>query len=863
MQDETCESLKRNHHYTNKNTRFEIIVTYHYLTGTSYKNPKKFFISFHFVGRESGITFIPVIVLILYIVHKVSAFSTWTIQQAAYNGDPKYNTTDTNATATTSSRSISNVSTTSTTKTSHLPQSLLQPQQQSYKVGWLRVSRDEQRLPPPDASIGDMVKNIIINGNRNNQQNQIYFAVLKHTTLYLYDSERQLDCKGVIQVNQHKVMTHPPGLHDHELFTRPHLIKLTHKDNKDAHYYINCNKCVDKEDWYFALLRSGYSIAAESTNTSTATITTTATAHSTLSHHEKESSMHFDQDAMNKLLTTIHSDEHHFQTQWFNAMLGRIFCAVYKTDEINAHLYNKLISKLDKINARRPAFLGEITVRSVDPGHAPPFITQPRLLGLSPTGVLTAEAHMQYEGGIRFEIETVLKWKYSEHLRPLTVDLVLAITLKSLKGKFLLKIKEPPTNRFWYGFYELPQMEWLVEPLVWERRVGYSMVVKAIQTKIDELVMENVVLPNLDDITFFPTHGAGGIFGSPTPTASTSSSYSSTTTATTTTPEPSKTTNNNKAPLTTSASLPEFFDKQAEPTKPKMKRWFTSKDTVTTTISDKEDEKEESTIASNNNNHSVTPKSSRPPAKMMTSFSDSAREQKSQRSFIDAILNRKPSQQQRIQCEKRSNSKNNNNDTTLSSIVSSDIPNIPTVAFASSPGASSITSSSASSSTSDPSGVSSDSSQSLPRHQEQHYYTTSSLSPSAFKHTLPIPIITTEFEQYDDSDHDNDTTRARSSSLSNTSTTTSAATAAKEDHQRQLRLRKSASLARMKAKTMASTAVSQINVSPKMHKADELMNQQHQNNSNKNCSDAATVMSSVHQSAVLSSPIEKPAVSIA
>ncbi|KAI7854118.1 putative integral membrane protein conserved region-domain-containing protein, partial [Circinella umbellata] len=287
-------------------------------------------------------------------------------------------------------------------------------------------------------------------------------------------------------------MTHPPGLQDHELFTKPHLIKLIHKENKNSHYYINCNKCVDKEDWYFALLP--------------------ATNDYIPSQQEKESSIHFDQDAMNKLLTTIHSDEHHFQTQWFNAMLGRIFCGVYKTDTVNTFLYNKLISKLDKINARRPAFLGEITVRSVDPGHAPPFITQPRLLGLSPTGDLTAEANMQYEGGIRFEIETVLKWKYSDHLRPLTVDLVLAITLKSLHGKFLLKIKEPPTNRFWYGFYELPKMEWLVEPLVWERRVGYSMVVKAIQSKIDELVMENAVLPNLDDITFFPTNGVGGIF---------------------------------------------------------------------------------------------------------------------------------------------------------------------------------------------------------------------------------------------------------------------------------------------------------------------------------------------------------------
>ena len=764
-------------------------------------------------------------------MHKVSAFGTWTIQQAAYNGDPKYNTTKTTPIA--SSTNLSNNSSSSSS----------QQQQQSYKVGWLRVSRDEQRLPPPDASIGDMVKNIIINGNRNNQQNDIYFAVLKHTTLYLYDSERQLDCKGVIQVNQHKVMTHPSGLEDHELFTRPHLIKLIHKENKNSHYYINCNKCIDKEDWYFALLRSGSPIvsAAESFNSNT----TTATASDrTFSQQEKESSIHFDQDAMNKLLTTIHSDEHHFQTQWFNAMLGRIFCGVYKTDTVNTFLYNKLISKLDKINARRPAFLGEITVRSVDPGHAPPFITQPRLLGLSPTGVLTAEANMQYEGGIRFEIETVLKWKYSDHLRPLTVDLVLAITLKSLHGKFLLKVKEPPTNRLWYGFYELPKMEWLVEPVVWERRVGYSMVVKAIQSKIDELVMENAVLPNLDDITFFPTNGVGGIFGSP-------STESQEEPPIQTSPATAKDTK--KTPLTASASLPELFDKQ-EPTKPKMKRWFTSKDTMTTAIV----EETNTPIVNDDPSHEdILMPIKRPPAKMMTSFSDSAREQKSQRSFIDAILNRKPTQHQQLQQREKQNNINKNNntvqDTTAetisSSIESSEPTSIPAVAISSSPGSSSISTSSVSSS-SDPSDHSSNSSLSR---------LDTSTSPS-FKHALPIPIITTELEQYD-SDYDNETS-TRSSSL------TTAISNDDNQQQRQLRLRKSASLARLKAKTMASTAVSQINVSPKMHKA-ELINSNNNNNklnynnNDNNCSDAATVMSSVHQSAAIATSIEKPIVSTA
>lgn len=367
-----------------------------------------------------------------------------------------------------------------------------------YKIGWLRVSRDEDQALP-DASIGDMFKSYISGKANKRESANVYFAVLKYSTLYLYDSEKQLDSKGVIMLNQYTVKTHPPGLQDFELFSKPHLIKLSHAQDDDLSYYINCNRCIDKEDWFFAFIRgSKLPLSNQPQQTQ---------------HVDKT---RFDQTAMNHLITMVYSDEHQFQTQWLNAILGRIFFGVYRTDDVKEALYKKVMSKLDKINSKRPPFLGEITVRSVDPGHALPRFTQPKLLGLSPTGELSAEAHLQYDGGFRIEIETELKWKYSDLLRPLTMDIVLGITLKEIQGKFLMKIKEPPTNRFWYGFYECPKMEWKVEPVVWEKRVGYSVVMKAIETKIQEFIMETMVLPNFDDITFFPTHGVGGIFeGSP------------------------------------------------------------------------------------------------------------------------------------------------------------------------------------------------------------------------------------------------------------------------------------------------------------------------------------------------------------
>lgn len=391
-----------------------------------------------------------------------------------------------------------------------------------YKVGWLHVTRDQHPISK-NTSISGIVKSYLSGNNSSGKSSNIhqedislvnedsmttYFAVLKFNTLYLYDSELQLDCRLIINISDHSVHIYPYGLKDYELFSKTNRIQLKKKRNPDCierDYYINCSRCVDKEDWYVALKRA-----------------------SKLQHGEPalkdlqtslHNSTHFDQDAMNHLISTIHSDPSNFELQWLNALLGRIFLGIYKTETTRSFFYNKIVSKIAKLNARRPPFLEEITVRSVDGGHGPPYITQPRLIHLSPQGEYTGDAHLFYDGHFRVELETVLKWKYSDRLPPIRIDLVLAITLKSIEGKIMFKIKEPPTNRAWLGFYKKPKMEWIVEPLVWEKRMGYSMVSKAIQTKIEEIISETMVLPNMDDMVFFQTGGTGGIYGKETKSA--------------------------------------------------------------------------------------------------------------------------------------------------------------------------------------------------------------------------------------------------------------------------------------------------------------------------------------------------------
>ncbi|KAI8356747.1 putative integral membrane protein conserved region-domain-containing protein, partial [Choanephora cucurbitarum] len=301
----------------------------------------------------------------------------------------------------------------------------------------------------------------------------------------------------------------PYGLKDHELFSKSSRILLKKKRKlflEDIHqqkeYYINCSRNVDKEDWYFALLRASK---------------LRLSSHTEPTIHDFQESLEnpttFDQNAMNHLISNIHSNPSQFEMQWFNALLGRIFLGIYKTENTKSFFYNKILSKIEKLNARRPPFLEEISLRSVDAGHSAPQITQPRFIHLTPQGEYTGDLHISYDGHFRVELETVLKWKYSDRLPPIRIDLVLAITLRSIEGKLMVKIKEPPTNRAWLGFYRKPKMEWIVEPVVWEKRIGYSVVSKAIQAKIEEILTETIVLPNMDDMVFFQTNGVGGIFG--------------------------------------------------------------------------------------------------------------------------------------------------------------------------------------------------------------------------------------------------------------------------------------------------------------------------------------------------------------
>lgn len=146
----------------------------------------------------------------------------------------------------------------------------------------------------------------------------------------------------------------------------------------------------------------------------------------------------------------------------------------------------KITKKIARVN--RPAFLSDIKVEKVVVGSQPPIFTHPRLKELSASGEFAADVNVAYNGGFRVQISTVATLQLGSRFKPRQVTLSMAVTVKKLEGKLMLRIKKPPTNRLWVGFYETPVMDLTIEPIVSSRQITYTMVLRAIESRIREAV---------------------------------------------------------------------------------------------------------------------------------------------------------------------------------------------------------------------------------------------------------------------------------------------------------------------------------------------------------------------------------------
>ncbi|KAL8277717.1 hypothetical protein RQP46_009839 [Phenoliferia psychrophenolica] len=395
-----------------------------------------------------------------------------------------------------------------------------------YRAGWLTVRRTYEPLlgPGEGTYVGALVSGYrSFMDNRSRDPRRIkpkdkFYGVLKQNVLFLYNNEEQVDCWAAIEVTAHDVLVYPEGCLDGELFVKRNAVCLRPKSvscdsalaahlateetthdmdaDKPFPWFIFAKVNTDKEDWYHSLVEAS----------KLGTATTTATL-------AKDRSM-FDPDDMARLVEGIDQQPDSIPMRWLNALFGRIFLAVYRTESLEAYITSRIVRKLKRV--KTPSILSEVQVREVNVGSAAPFFSKPMLKELTPDGDASMEVHLSYVGDLRITIETVATINLGSRFKPYSVRLVLAVVLKEIEGTLLFKIKKPPSNRVWFGFSTMPRMVLSVEPVVSTRQISWSMITSPIESRIREVILESIVVPHMDDFPFFNSSELfhrGGIWG--------------------------------------------------------------------------------------------------------------------------------------------------------------------------------------------------------------------------------------------------------------------------------------------------------------------------------------------------------------
>ncbi|KAL3466802.1 hypothetical protein BJX64DRAFT_249989 [Aspergillus heterothallicus] len=320
----------------------------------------------------------------------------------------------------------------------------------------------------------------------------MFYIVLRHGHLMLYDDANQVEVRYVISLTHHDVSIYggegeiPEG----ELWLKRNAICLSRRleslgdlGGPTPPFYFFSENLSEKEDFYFAMLQN----------------------QTKMRKSPDRPPMHQDFDVKHivTLVQRLHSSEEQLQTRWINAVLGRMFLALYRTPEMEEFVRTKIVKKISRVN--KPNFISKIGLRSINMGNGAPFIINPRLKDLTVDGNCCVETDVQYTGNFRVEIAATVRIDLGQRFKAREVDIVLAVVLKELKGHLLIRFKPPPSNRAWIAFETMPDMVMDIEPVVSSKQITYGIIIRTIESKIREMVAESIVLPFWDDVPFLDT----------------------------------------------------------------------------------------------------------------------------------------------------------------------------------------------------------------------------------------------------------------------------------------------------------------------------------------------------------------------
>ncbi|EXJ54286.1 hypothetical protein A1O7_09624 [Cladophialophora yegresii CBS 114405] len=326
-------------------------------------------------------------------------------------------------------------------------------------------------------------------GKGTKKTNNVFYVVLRHGHLMLYDDIQQLEVRYVISLEYHDVDIYAGGeeIPEGELWIKRNAIRLRRKQTEvgdkatSQPFFLFGQSLSEKEDFYHAILKNQEKAVTD----------------------EPPVPQVFDVGHAVLLVQKLHSSEEHLQTRWLNAIIGRVFLALYKTPELEGFIREKLTKKISRV--KKPTFITKLGLRKIDLGTGAPFFTNPRLKDLTVNGDCTIEADVNYTGGLRIEIAATARIDLGARFKAREVDMVLAVTCKKLQGHALVRCKPPPSNRLWFTFEKMPQLDLDIEPIVSSRQITYTFILRTIESRIREVVAESIVHPFWDDIPFFDT----------------------------------------------------------------------------------------------------------------------------------------------------------------------------------------------------------------------------------------------------------------------------------------------------------------------------------------------------------------------
>ncbi|KAL6880914.1 hypothetical protein J3F83DRAFT_720286 [Trichoderma novae-zelandiae] len=332
----------------------------------------------------------------------------------------------------------------------------------------------------------------------------VFYVVLRHGHLMLFDDEEQLEVRHVISLAHHRIGLYSGGdvTPEGELFIKRNAISLTRKLNEPDHtpdvqgsrpFYLFSENCSAKEDFYFAMLKNQQ--------------------HTFGFDHLAPIPKQFELKSIISLVQKLHSSEDQAHSRWINAMIGRIFLGVYKTRDLETFIHEKITKKISRV--KRPSFLTNIKIQQIDTGDAAPYFANLKLKDLNVEGECVVEADLRYTGSFRIEVAATARIDLGARFKVREVNLILAVVLRRLEGHVLFKIKPPPSNRIWFSFQTMPKLEMTIEPIVSSRQITYTVITRQIENRIKEVFAETLVQPFWDDVPFFNTEHKqlrGGIF---------------------------------------------------------------------------------------------------------------------------------------------------------------------------------------------------------------------------------------------------------------------------------------------------------------------------------------------------------------